>query len=83
MGECFNCKDNKILIPTTMLWHYTSISLLNEFLKPEAKLYASHFAYVNDTQDCRVATFLFRKMLEFWGNLVRTDFRVKDRGLRG
>ena len=63
MGECLNCKDNKNLIPTTMLWHYTSISLLNEFLKPEAKLYASHFAYVNDTQDCRVATKILTKVM--------------------
>lgn len=57
-----------------MLWHYTSISLLNEFLKPEAKLYASHFAYVNDTQDCRVATEILKKVMgeriQWWRDAV-------------
>ena len=38
-----------------MIWHYTSMSVLQELMKPEAKLYATHTAFVNDTQECRLA----------------------------
>lgn len=38
-----------------MIWHYTSMSVLQELMKPESKLYATHTSFVNDTQECRVA----------------------------
>ena len=38
-----------------MIWHYTSMSVLQERTKPGSKLYATHTSFVNDTQECRVA----------------------------
>ena len=38
-----------------MIWHYTSMSVLQELMKPESKLYATHTSFVNDTQECRLA----------------------------
>lgn len=38
-----------------MIWHYTSMSVLQELMKPESKLYATHTSFVNDTQECRSA----------------------------
>ena len=38
-----------------MIWHYTSMSVLHELMKPESKLYATHTSFVNDTQECRLA----------------------------
>ena len=38
-----------------MIWHYTSMSVLHELMKPGSKLYATHTSFVNDTQECRVA----------------------------
>ena len=38
-----------------MIWHYTSMSVLQELMKPGSKLYATHTSFVNDTQECRVA----------------------------
>lgn len=39
-----------------MIWHYTSMSVLQELMKPGSKLYATHTSFVNDTQECRLAT---------------------------
>ena len=38
-----------------MIWHYTSMSVLQELMKPGSKLYATHTSFVNDTQECRLA----------------------------
>ena len=38
-----------------MIWHYTSMSVLQELMKPESKLYATHTSFVNDTQECILA----------------------------
>ena len=38
-----------------MIWHYTSMLVLQELMKPESKLYATHTSFVNDTQECRLA----------------------------
>ena len=38
-----------------MIWHYTSMSVLHELMKPGSKLYATHTSFVNDTQECRLA----------------------------
>ena len=35
-----------------MIWHYTSMSVLHELMKPGSKLYATHTSFVNDTQEC-------------------------------
>ena len=39
-----------------MIWHYTSMSVLQELMRPGSKLYATHTSFVNDTQECRLAT---------------------------
>lgn len=38
-----------------MIWHYTSLAVLQELMKPGSKLYATHTSFVNDTQECRLA----------------------------
>ena len=38
-----------------MIWHYTSMSVLQELMKFGSKLYATHTSFVNDTQECRLA----------------------------
>lgn len=59
-----------------MIWHYTSFELLNEFIKPNAKLYATHFSYVNDTQDCRVASKVLASVMaariQWWRGAMQT-----------
>ena len=59
-----------------MIWHYTSMSVLQELMKPESKLYATHTSFVNDTQECRLATKASATYVSLLCNLWRGALEV-------
>ena len=54
-----------------MIWHYTSMEVLQEHMKPESKLYATHTSFVNDTQERRLAAQASATYLTLLCNLWR------------
>ena len=68
-----------------MIWHYTSMSVLQELMKPGSKLYATHTSFVNDTQECRSAAeasaAYVSLLFNFWGDALEVPSEeevVKD-----
>lgn len=59
-----------------MIWHYTSMSVLHELMKPESKLYATHTSFVNDTQECRVAAEASATYVRLLCNLWRDALEI-------
>ncbi len=42
---------NKLIVEDDIIYHYTTTPVLNEFLKPDARLYATHWAFMNDKEE--------------------------------
>ena len=62
-----------------MIWHYTSMSVLHELMKPESKLYATHTSFVNDTQECRLAVQASATYVTLLCNLWRGALEIKKK----
>lgn len=70
-----------------LIWHYTSTNILNEFLKDDAKLYATHIAFLNDTHEGIFSDSLLKKYIEsllaYADNDEFTDNEINQRIKKG
>ena len=63
-------------IKEDILWHYTSVSVLNEFIKPDGKIYATHSSELNDTEELKIGREKWMEIISNYNYLNKNNKHI-------